>query len=111
MGGRAPNTVHGAECFVGLIHRKTSSVERYAGRGIGICRGWRESYTSFLSDMGRKPSPELTLDRTDNDDGYHCGHCDECTANGWVFNCRWATMKEQINNRECGKRPVVLVSA
>jgi hypothetical protein len=61
---------------------------RYGGRGIGVCGRWRNSYVDFLSDMGRKPSRLHSLDRINNDIGYS------------PSNCRWATKKEQSNNRQ-----------
>ena len=54
---------------------------RYGGRGISVCEGWR-TFEGFLADMGEKP-PGMTLDRENNDGGYHLG------------NCRWATSKMQ----------------
>lgn len=71
----------------------------YTDRGIGICRGLRNSYSHFLKLLGRKPLPELTLDRTDNDGSYTCGECTECTESNWPFNLRWATLKQQANNK------------
>jgi hypothetical protein len=63
----------------------------YAGRGIRVCEPWL-SYTCFLADMGRKPTPKHTLDRINNDGNYGPG------------NCRWATMKEQAQNRRLHKK-------
>jgi hypothetical protein len=60
----------------------------YAGRGIKVCEAWRASYERFLSDVGRRPSAEHSLDRYPNNDGdYEPG------------NVRWATRKEQARNR------------
>jgi len=61
---------------------------RYGGRGIVVCQRWLDSYADFLSDVGRKPGPRYTLDRYPNNDGnYEPG------------NVRWATPKEQCQNR------------
>jgi len=72
---------------------------RYGGRGITICEGWLNSSVTFLTDMGRRPSPQHTVERRNNNGHYSCGHCKECKTKGWVANCRWATQKEQANNR------------
>lgn len=61
--------------------------ERYGGRGITICERWLNSFENFLADMGERPSSEYSIDRIDGDKGYE------------PSNCRWATKKEQGNNR------------
>ena len=81
-------------CFDSNDH----SYPYYGARGITMCSGWKNSFESFIEDMGETPAGR-SIDRIDNDDGYHCGHCDECIANRWKTNCRWATPLEQGRNK------------
>lgn len=64
----------------------------YGGRGITVCPQWVGSFRQFLSDMGSKPAPGLTLDRIDNERGYMPG------------NTRWATPREQAENRRTTRK-------
>lgn len=61
------------------------SADYYSERGITYDPAW-EDFEVFLADMGERP-PGTTLDRENNDLGYS------------KENCRWATPKQQANNR------------
>ena|ERR1039458_2051172 len=73
----------------------------YGGRGIKMCARYREPIAGAIAwckDLGKKPLG-TTIDRIDNDGHYSCGQCEECVQNGWTFNLRWATHREQQANR------------
>lgn len=58
----------------------------YGGRGISVCVRWHK-FEYFYADMGPRPSSQHSIDRRNVDAGYS------------KRNCRWATRKEQMNNR------------
>lgn len=79
------------------LNPSSHAFDRYGGRGITICERWLR-FEDFYFDMGNRP-PGRSIDRIDNDGGYWCGKCDDCTGQNHPPNCRWATNKEQGNNR------------
>jgi len=59
----------------------------YGYRGISVCDRWLESFDNFYLDMGAAPSKNHSIDRIDVNGNYE------------LSNCRWATSKQQANNK------------
>ncbi len=80
-------------------YRKThKQFKDWGGRGIRVCEYLRASPINLLALLGDRP-PSLSIDRVNNDGNYSCGTCAECRTNAWPMNLRWATKKQQANNR------------
>lgn len=47
----------------------------YGAKGVVVCEGWCNSYEAFLADMGRRPSPQHTLERINVYGNYEPGNC------------------------------------
>lgn len=67
-------------------NEKYHEFEYYGGRGITVCKRWRDSFESFLLDMGPRPAG-CSLEREKTNRGYS------------PSNCKWADRFEQANNK------------
>lgn len=102
------NLTHGSSyrseyrIWCGIIQRCENNhipnYQSYGARGIRVCQRWRQGETDksgfecFIEDIGPRPSQLHSIDRINNDGNYEPG------------NCRWATPKEQAQNRWNSKK-------
>lgn len=82
-----------------LYHIRTNMIQRcyntnipeyprYGGRGITVCKEWRESFAAFRDwALANGYSDSLSIDRIDNEKGYS------------PENCRWVDEIQQANNK------------
>ena len=83
-----------ARCF----NKNNPQYKNYGGRGITVCEEWKNDFLSFRmwalqngwNDTHVKF--EISLDRIDVNGNYE------------PSNCRWATPKQQVNNRRRSRR-------
>jgi hypothetical protein len=86
-GCRSPEFTVWASMIDRCYRQGNKKYSDYGGRGILVCRRWRNSFTNFFADMGPKPSPRHEIERKKNNQGYN------------KSNCTWATRSQQNRNR------------
>lgn len=72
------------------LYPSMETYKYYGALGVTVCERWKGKggFANFLADVGERPTREHTIDRWPNKEGnYEPG------------NCRWATKKQQAQNR------------
>jgi hypothetical protein len=72
-------------------NQKNTAYHHYGEKGITVCDRWRNSFESFIEDMGLAPSNLHSIEREKNELGYS------------KDNCVWATAEIQANNKSTNR--------
>jgi hypothetical protein len=76
--------------WAGMLNRCKNNSQRcfkhYGGKGIKVCPEWYD-FSTFLLDMGNRPSAHHSIERLNGNLAYS------------KDNCVWASAKQQANNR------------
>lgn len=79
-----------SEMLSRCYNKNKRSYRWYGAIGITVCDRWKNNFENFYLDMGDPPEG-MSIDRIDPKKGYS------------PENCRWATQKQQTENRTCQK--------
>lgn len=77
------------------LNTNSKHYKDYGGRGITVCEEWKDSFQTFydyVSKLAHFGEKGYSIDRINNDGNYEPG------------NVRWATAKEQANNKRRNKK-------
>lgn len=85
--GQSPEYKAFADAIQRCENKNHAGYRLYGARGITFDSAWRDSFETFLTDMGPRPSCKHSLDRKDPYGPY--------TAT----NCRWAVPSVQSHNK------------
>lgn len=67
-------------------NKNCPNYKEYGKRGIKVCEEWKNSFETFLKDMGKRPKGNYSIERINVNDNY----CKE--------NCKWIPMSDQGKN-------------
>lgn len=68
------------------VNPKNKRFKHYGGRGIKVCKEWRDSFLAFYEHVGQRPYKKASIDRINNEGDYCPG------------NVRWTDIVTQNNN-------------
>ena len=68
-------------------NKNVDRYDSYGGRGICVCKRWRNSFQNFYADIGPRPSPTHSIERKNVNKNYS------------PTNCVWIEKKYQSRNR------------